>query len=151
MDWTLEVVLLPVSDIDRAVSFYRDQVGFDLDHDTKTPEMHIVQLTPSGSGCSIVIGPGGMPPGSLKGVQLRWRGVVVRCRLGQTGSQKPHSTHAFADSSIGGVVFRLRRWTPGSRLSTTPGASTPSGSLRWRKPSRPSTTSNRYSVPSSSL
>ena len=53
---------------------------------------------------------------------------MVRLRLGQTGSQKPHSTHAVADSSIGGVVFKLRRWTPGSRLSTTPGESTPSGS-----------------------
>lgn len=74
MDWTLEVVLLPVSDIDRAVSFYRDQVGFDLDHDTKTPEMHIVQLTPPGSGCSIVIGDlpaqQEMAPGSMRGLQL---------------------------------------------------------------------------------
>ena len=74
MDWTLEVVLLAVRDIDRAVSFYRDQVGFDLDHDTKTPEMHIVQLTPSGSGCSIVIGDlpaqQEMAPGSMRGLQL---------------------------------------------------------------------------------
>lgn len=74
MDWTLEVVLLPVSDIDRAVSFYRDQVGFDLDHDTTTPEMHIVQLTPPGSGCSIVIGDlpaqQEMAPGSMRGLQL---------------------------------------------------------------------------------
>ena len=74
MDWTLEVVLLPVSDIYRAVSFYRDQVGFDLDHDTKTPEMHIVQLTPPGSGCSIVIGDlpaqQEMAPGSMRGLQL---------------------------------------------------------------------------------
>ena len=52
---------------------------------------------------------------------IRCRGVVVRLRLGQTGSQKPHSTQVVADSSIGGVVFRLRRWTPGSRLRTTPG------------------------------
>ena len=55
MDWTLEVVILPVSDIDRSVAFYRDQVGFHLDHDTKTDQMHVVQLTPRGSGCSIVI------------------------------------------------------------------------------------------------
>jgi catechol 2,3-dioxygenase-like lactoylglutathione lyase family enzyme len=46
MDWTLEVVLLPVSDIDRAIEFYRDKVGFDLDHDTRTDQMHVVQLTP---------------------------------------------------------------------------------------------------------
>jgi predicted enzyme related to lactoylglutathione lyase len=74
MDWTLEVVLLPVSDIDRAVSFYRDRAGFNLDHDTRTPEMHVVQLTPPGSGCSIVIGDlpaqQEMAPGSMRGLQL---------------------------------------------------------------------------------
>ena len=74
MDWTLEVVIVPVSDIDRAVAFYRDKVGFHLDHDTKNEHMHIVQLTPPGSGCSIVIGDlpsqNQMAPGSLKGVQL---------------------------------------------------------------------------------
>jgi predicted enzyme related to lactoylglutathione lyase len=74
MDWTLEVVVLPVSDIDRAVRFYRDQVGFGLDHDTRTPEMHIVQLTPPGSGCSIVAGDMAqmqeMAPGSMRGLQL---------------------------------------------------------------------------------
>jgi catechol 2,3-dioxygenase-like lactoylglutathione lyase family enzyme len=74
MDWTLEVVVLPVSDIDRSIEFYRDQVGFHLDHDTRTEQMHVVQLTPTGSGCSIVFGD--LPPqremqlGSLKGLQL---------------------------------------------------------------------------------
>ena len=74
MDWTLEVVILPVSDIDRSVAFYRDTVGFDLDHDTQNEHMHVVQLTPRGSGCSIVIGDlpsqREMEPGSLKGLQL---------------------------------------------------------------------------------
>jgi predicted enzyme related to lactoylglutathione lyase len=74
MDWTLEVVILPVSDIDRSVAFYRDQVGFDLDHDTRNEHMHVVQLTPRGSGCSIVFGDlpaqREMAPGSLKGLQL---------------------------------------------------------------------------------
>jgi catechol 2,3-dioxygenase-like lactoylglutathione lyase family enzyme len=74
MDWTLEVVILPVSDIDRAVAFYRDQVGFDLDHDTKNEHMHVVQLTPRGSGCSIVFGDlpsqREMEPGSMRGLQL---------------------------------------------------------------------------------
>jgi predicted enzyme related to lactoylglutathione lyase len=74
MDWTLEVVIVPVSDIDRAVAFYRDQVGFDLDHDTRNEHMHVIQLTPRGSGCSIVIGDlpsqNQMAPGSLKGLQL---------------------------------------------------------------------------------
>jgi predicted enzyme related to lactoylglutathione lyase len=74
MDWTLEVVVLPVSDIDRAVAFYRDKVGFTLDHDTRTEQMHVVQLTPNGSGCSIVIGDlpaqTEMAPGSMRALQL---------------------------------------------------------------------------------
>jgi catechol 2,3-dioxygenase-like lactoylglutathione lyase family enzyme len=74
MDWTLEVVVLPVSDIDRSVVFYRDQVGFHLDHDTQNEHMHVVQLTPPGSGCSIVFGDlpsqNQMAPGSVKALQL---------------------------------------------------------------------------------
>lgn len=74
MDMTLEVVILPVSDIDRAVEFYRDRVGFTLDHDTKNEHMHVVQLTPPGSGCSIVFGDlppqREMEPGSMRGLQL---------------------------------------------------------------------------------
>jgi catechol 2,3-dioxygenase-like lactoylglutathione lyase family enzyme len=61
MDWTLEVVILPVSDIDRSIAFYRDKVGFDLDHDTRNEQMHVVQLTPSQRE---------MEPGSLRGLQL---------------------------------------------------------------------------------
>ncbi|GAA1814988.1 VOC family protein [Agromyces neolithicus] len=74
MDWTLEVVIVPVSDIDRSIAFYRDQVGFDLDHHTVNEHMDVAQLTPRGSGCSIVIGnlpaQQEMAPGSLKGTQL---------------------------------------------------------------------------------
>jgi predicted enzyme related to lactoylglutathione lyase len=74
MDWTLEVVLLPVADLDRAIEFYRDKVGFDLDHDTRNEYMHVAQLTPRGSGCSIVVGDlpaqNQMAPGSMRGLQL---------------------------------------------------------------------------------
>jgi predicted enzyme related to lactoylglutathione lyase len=74
MDWTLEVVILPVSDIDASVAFYRDKVGFDLDHDTRIEQMHFVQLTPRGSGCSIVMGnlpaQSEMAPGSMRSLQL---------------------------------------------------------------------------------
>ncbi|MEU3009637.1 VOC family protein [Nocardia asteroides] len=74
MNWTLEVVIVPVSDIDRAKDFYANRLGFVVDHDTViSDEVRIVQLTPPGSGCSIVIGKGAvphMPPGSLKGLQL---------------------------------------------------------------------------------
>ncbi len=74
MNWTLEVVVVPVSDVDRAKAFYSDQLGFNVDHDTKIGDGNrVVQLTPPGSGCSVVIGAGvvpDMPPGSLKGLQL---------------------------------------------------------------------------------
>lgn len=74
MDWTLEVVVLPVSDVDRSIAFYRDQVGFALDHDTRTEHMRVAQLTPPGSGCSIVVGTlptqQEMAPGSMRGLQL---------------------------------------------------------------------------------
>lgn len=74
MDWTLEVVIVPVADLDRSIEFYRDTIGFHLDHDTRNEHMHIAQLTPRGSGCSIVIGnlpsQQEMTPGSLKGLQL---------------------------------------------------------------------------------
>jgi catechol 2,3-dioxygenase-like lactoylglutathione lyase family enzyme len=74
MDWTLEVVVLPVSDIEGSIAFYRDQVGFHLDHDTQNEHMHVTQLTPPGSGCSIVFGDlpaqNQMQPGSMKALQL---------------------------------------------------------------------------------
>ena len=73
MYWALEVVVVPVTDVDRSKSFYSDQVGFHVDHDTRvSDDLRVVQLTPPGSGCSIVIGQGlvNMLPGSLRGLQL---------------------------------------------------------------------------------
>ena len=73
MNWTLEVVCVPVADVDRAKIFYADQLGFSVDHDTTmSAESRIIQLTPPGSGCSICIGTGIVPmqPGSLQGLQL---------------------------------------------------------------------------------
>lgn len=74
MNWTLEVVVVPVSDVDRGKAFYADQLGWNVDHDTViSDDIRVVQLTPPGSGCSVVISKGlgpGMAPGSLKGVQL---------------------------------------------------------------------------------
>ena len=58
MDWTLEVVVVPVTDVDRAKRFYSEQLGFNVDVDTMVGEdMRVVQLTPPGSGCSVTIGP----------------------------------------------------------------------------------------------
>ncbi|MBP2478786.1 catechol 2,3-dioxygenase-like lactoylglutathione lyase family enzyme [Crossiella equi] len=73
MNWTLEVVVVPVSDVDRSREFYADKLGFTVDHDTRISDsVHVIQLTPPGSGCSIVIGKGvgAMEPGTLQGVQL---------------------------------------------------------------------------------
>jgi predicted enzyme related to lactoylglutathione lyase len=74
MDWRLELVQVPVSDVDRAKAFYVDQVGFNADHDHQvSDEIRFVQLTPPGSGCSIAIGTGlgqQMAPGSVQGLQL---------------------------------------------------------------------------------
>jgi catechol 2,3-dioxygenase-like lactoylglutathione lyase family enzyme len=73
MNWTIEVVYVPVTDVDRAKAFYADQLGFNVDHDTSVNEQNrFVQLTPPGSGCSIVIGKdiARMEPGSQQGLQL---------------------------------------------------------------------------------
>jgi catechol 2,3-dioxygenase-like lactoylglutathione lyase family enzyme len=73
MDWKIELVAIPVSDVDRAKAFYVDQVGFNADHDHQVNEnLRFVQLTPPGSACSIVMGTGitEMAPGSQKGVQV---------------------------------------------------------------------------------
>lgn len=73
MNWTIEVIVIPVSNVEQAKMFYEKQLGFRVDHDTKVNEItRVIQLTPLGSGCSIVIGTGivEMVPGSLKGIQL---------------------------------------------------------------------------------
>ena len=73
MDMKLELVSVPVTDVDRAIRFYVDQAGFHLDHDhTVSDEIRFVQLTPPGSACSISIGKGlsQMTPGSIEGLQV---------------------------------------------------------------------------------
>src|SRR5688572_18188714 len=73
MEWKLEVVVVPVADIDRAKHFYADQLGFKVELEmTMDEQYHIVQLTPPGSGCSINLDTGfvKMQPGSVKGLQL---------------------------------------------------------------------------------
>lgn len=73
MDWKLELVAIPVSDVDRAKAFYAEKVGFNADHDHRvSDEIRFVQLTPPGSACSIALGTGltDMAPGSLHGLQM---------------------------------------------------------------------------------
>jgi predicted enzyme related to lactoylglutathione lyase len=73
VDWKIELIGIPVSDVDRAKAFYTEQAGFNADHDhTVSDEIRFVQLTPPGSACSIALGKGiiDVPPGSVQGVQM---------------------------------------------------------------------------------
>jgi catechol 2,3-dioxygenase-like lactoylglutathione lyase family enzyme len=89
MNWTLEVVAVPVADLDRAKAFYAEQLGFNVDHDTRGGDgSGFIQLTPPGSGCSVVLGKGitSMPPGSLQGVQLVVKDIhTARSQLVERG------------------------------------------------------------------
>ena len=73
MDWKLELVVVPVSDVDRAKTFYTEKAGFHADHDQRvSDDLRFVQLTPPGSACSIAIGQGltDAEPGSVRGLQM---------------------------------------------------------------------------------
>jgi catechol 2,3-dioxygenase-like lactoylglutathione lyase family enzyme len=111
MDWTLEVVVVPVSDIDQAIAFYRDQVGFELDHHTTNEHMTVAQLTPPGSGCSIVVGTlpsqNVMAPGSLHGLQLVVAdAAAARQQLEDRGVECDEIT--VFDERDGGTFFGFR-------------------------------------------
>jgi catechol 2,3-dioxygenase-like lactoylglutathione lyase family enzyme len=89
MDMKLEVVPIPVTDVDAAIDFYTQKVGFNLDHDMRPNDsMRVVQMTPPGSACSVVLGEG-MPlgePGSVKGVQLVVDDVdAIRAEMSERG------------------------------------------------------------------
>ncbi len=89
MDWKLEVVVVPVSDVDRAKRFYSEQVGFVVDVDHRASEnFRVVQLTPPGSACSITVGIGliATPPGSVQGLQLVVSDIeAARAELAERG------------------------------------------------------------------
>jgi catechol 2,3-dioxygenase-like lactoylglutathione lyase family enzyme len=89
MDFKLELVLIPVSDVDRAKAFYVDKAGFTLDVDTSpTEDLRVVQMTPPGSACSITIGKGitKATPGSVEGLHLVVTDIVAaRARLTERG------------------------------------------------------------------
>ena len=74
MEMKLELIAIPVTDVDRALDFYKDKIGFNLDHDhTVNEKLRFVQMTPPGSACSICFGIGiadNMKPGSIKGLQM---------------------------------------------------------------------------------
>ena len=120
MDWKLEVVPIPVSDVDRAKHFYNEQVGFLVDLDTQLgDEMRIVQLTPPGSGCSIQLSSGilNMPPGVLEGLQLVVSDVeAARAELVERGVE----------------AVRSDTWTTASGLRGEAESGTPSSSSAIR-------------------
>lgn len=122
MDWKLELVSVPVTDVDRAKEFYTEKVGFHADHDHQvTDELRFVQLTPPGSACSIAIG-SGMPqgePGSVRGLQIVVPDVsAARDELAGRGvevsdlQEFPWGTFAFFDDPDGNswALQQLPEW-----------------------------------------
>jgi len=91
MDWKLEVVVVPVTDVDRAKSFYLSKLGFQLDADTRpTPDLRVVHMTPPGSACSVVVGPAVVNAGTDLGSGARLQLVVndieaARAQLAERG------------------------------------------------------------------
>lgn len=97
MDWKLELVVIPVTDVERAKHFYGEQVGFVVDHDTRVnDDVHIVQLTPPGSACSIAVGIGIVEsaPGSVQGIQLVVSDIeTARAELVERGVEVSNVRH----------------------------------------------------------
>jgi catechol 2,3-dioxygenase-like lactoylglutathione lyase family enzyme len=106
MDFKLELVLLPVSDIDRAKAFYTQQVGFGLDVDVQpTEEFRVVQMTPPGSACSITIGKGitDAEPGSVRGTHLVVKDIeAARAELTERGVEVSEIRHMGPEGWIPG-------------------------------------------------
>ena len=106
MDWKLELVLVPVSDVDRAKAFYAEKAGFNLDLDHRVgDEFRVVQLTPPGSACSISVGTGitDAAPGSVQGLHLVVSDIdVARAELVERGVDVSEVKH-----------FESGRWVPG--------------------------------------
>jgi catechol 2,3-dioxygenase-like lactoylglutathione lyase family enzyme len=102
MDWKLEVVVVPVSDVDRAKEFYVDKLGFNLDVDHRAGEnFRVVQMTPPGSGCSVTVGTGlsDAAPGSVRGLQLVVSDIeAAHAHLTARGVQASEISH-FEDGS----------------------------------------------------
>lgn len=118
LDWRLELINVPVADVDRSIDFYVNKVGFNLDHDhTPTDEIRFVQLTPQGSPASISIGKGlpNSQPGSVKGLQLVVDDIeAARDELAERGvgiseiDEQPWGRFAyFADPDGNGWVLQL--------------------------------------------
>jgi catechol 2,3-dioxygenase-like lactoylglutathione lyase family enzyme len=133
MDWKLELVVVPVTDVERAKRFYSEQVGFAVDHDTRISEdVHIVQLTPPGSACSIAIATGMVktPPGSVEGLQLVVPDIeAARTQLAGRGVEVSQVQHYEGADLVDG---------PGGRWNSFVFFSDPDGNA-WAVQERPAT------------
>jgi catechol 2,3-dioxygenase-like lactoylglutathione lyase family enzyme len=116
MDWKIELVAIPVTDVDRAKAFYVDQVGFHADYDHQVNEaLRFVQLTPPGSACSIVLGTGitEMAPGSQQGIQVVVPDAEAARRhlldQGVAASEVDVQPWGHQICAVGTVAFRRRR------------------------------------------
>ena len=122
MDFKLELIPIPVSDVDRAKGFYAERAGFTVDNDVTVREgLRFIQLTPPGSGCSVSIGEGitEMKPGSLQGLQLVVDDVeAARDELADEGSRSPKSRTFHGVSSCSSAT-RTGTDGPSSRSPTT--------------------------------
>ena len=132
MDWKLEVVVLPVSDVDRAKAFYSEQIGFNVDVDQEMGESRIVQMTPKGSGCSVTIGRGlnDATPGSVKGMQLCVGDIeAARARAGCAGRRRVTDPSRRSGRMGGRQRRRMERLhllrRPGRQLVGRPGEPDP--------------------------
>jgi catechol 2,3-dioxygenase-like lactoylglutathione lyase family enzyme len=132
MDWKLELVVVPVSDVDRALRFYGEQVGFAVDHDTRIDDTtRVAQLTPPGSACSIALTTGlvDAPPGSAQGLQLVVTDVeAARAHLAERGVQVSPVQHYEGATRVDG---------PGGRWNSFVFFADPDGNT-WAVQERPS-------------
>ena len=113
--------MIPVADVDRAKSIYADQIGFNVDHDTKvSDEVRVVQLTPEGSGCSVVIGKGvaQMAPGSLNGLQ-RVVAAIQAARAELVGRGVDIGEVQVLDGDLSRLERGERPWTTSGSSSST--------------------------------
>jgi catechol 2,3-dioxygenase-like lactoylglutathione lyase family enzyme len=131
MEWKLELVVVPVSDVERAKRFYSEQVGFAVDHDTRvSDDLRIVQLTPPGSACSIAIGKGmvATPPGAVQGLQLVVPDIqAARAQLAERGVEVSQVQHYEGAERVDG---------PGGRWNSFVFFSDPDGN-GWTVQERP--------------
>ena len=126
MDWTLEVVVVPVTDVDRAKTFYTEKLGFNADVDTNVGDsFRVVQLTPPGSNCSITIGPlvvDEVPPAADQRMRPHRRDAysVRQCSNERAASRLTASSSCVSGRPPGGVLRTGTFWAAGTALSLNP-------------------------------